>query len=322
MMRSLYRGQFMRAFALGAVAVLAAGACSSGAEEDASHGGGADGAITSTGDSPSSAGGSGTVGTTTAATTGTSSAGGATKTGGATTTAPAGPPAWSDCLPHGAVKTCAAYCAAVGSTCSNTCVSPYTGKPAGVLTFNNATCTSFAAGYTSACEGDVYPDAATRCCCGDPTFDSADSAPVILAFGTNVTSVSQGQQVIFTALVTDPDGADDVVGGTLLDEGGTTYGAFAMTPQEGSYQIALSWDQIGQVSPIDFVQGASAQRTFKAQFFDQAGHTVEQTVDLELTCNGQAACSGSCVDLMMDKLNCGACGHPCAGGACSQGNCQ
>lgn len=145
--------------------------------------------------------------------------------------------------------------------------------------------------------------------------------PVILSFGTNVTSLTQGEQVTFSAVVTDPDGIDDVIGGTLLDAGGATYGAFGSSAQEGAYQMILSWDQLHQVAPINFAQGATATRTFKAQFFDQAGHTVEKTVDVTLTCNGKAACSGTCVDLMTSSQSCGTCGHACSGGNCSQGKC-
>jgi hypothetical protein len=150
----------------------------------------------------------------------------------------------------------------------------------------------------------------------------ANQPPVILTFGTNVTSITQGQQVTFTAIVTDPDGIGDVIGGTLLDGGGATYGAFSTSAQEGAYQVMISWDQIDQVTSIDFAQGATPTRTFKAQFFDQGGHTAEKTVDITLTCNGNGACLGVCKNMSADAANCGTCGTKCATGAsCAQSAC-
>jgi hypothetical protein len=138
----------------------------------------------------------------------------------------------------------------------------------------------------------------------------ANSPPVILSFGTNVASITQGEQVQLTAVVTDPDG---------IDENGATYGAFATTAQEGAYQFSLSWDQLNQVTTIDFAAGATPQRTVKAQFFDQAGHMAEKTATITLTCKGEAACAGVCVNLLTDTKNCGSCGHAC--GTCDNGKC-
>jgi hypothetical protein len=86
--------------------------------------------------------------------------------GGACVDGPEGcGPAWSVCLPHGTVTTCLGYCASVGSTCSDSCTNPYTGMPAGVITFDNTSCTYYAPGFTVACGGDVFGYEATRCCC-------------------------------------------------------------------------------------------------------------------------------------------------------------
>jgi len=188
----------------------------------------------------------------------------------------------------------------------------------GAGTSSSTTGTGGSGGSGGATTGSTSSSSSGSSSSGSPPVNQP---PVILTFGTNVTSLTQGQQVTFSAVVTDPDGIDDVIGGTLLDGGSATYGAFGSSAQEGAYQMILSWDQIHQVSPINFAQGATATRTFKAQFFDQAAHTAEQTVNLTLTCNGNAACSGKCVNLMTDKQNCGTCGHVCTGGSCSQGKC-
>lgn len=47
---------------------------------------------------------------------------------------------------------------------------------------------------------------------------AADGGPVFLSFSTNVGKITQGESVTFTALLTDPDGVDDIVGGSLLSE--------------------------------------------------------------------------------------------------------
>lgn len=46
---------------------------------------------------------------------------------------------------------------------------------------------------------------------------SSGRPPQILNFATNVSDVRWNQSVRFTAIVTDPDGIDDLIGGQLLD---------------------------------------------------------------------------------------------------------
>ncbi len=150
----------------------------------------------------------------------------------------------------------------------------------------------------------------------------ANQPPVFLSFGTNVSSITQGQMVTISAVLTDPDGIDDIIGGTLLDGSGATYGAFATSGEEGAYELSVSWDQFNQVTSIDFDYGSTKQRVLKAQFFDQAGHSVEQSTSIKLTCNGDAACDGTCIDTKNSASNCGSCGHVCPDAAgCYEGKC-
>src|SRR5688572_16528714 len=57
-----------------------------------------------------------------------------------------------------------------------------------------------------------------------PTTSSTNppdpGAPVFLSLQTNVSKITAGESVIFTAVLTDPDGVDDIVGGTLSDQTG------------------------------------------------------------------------------------------------------
>lgn len=123
--------------------------------------------------------------------------------------------------------------------------------------------------------------------------DDASAPPVFLSFGTNVTSATEGDSVVFTAVLTDPDGIDDLIGGSLTSADGTVqYGSFATSGQEGSYSITVTWDALNQVESISF--GTMGSRELRAVFFDVAGNMVERTTTLQLTCGGLAACDGEC----------------------------
>lgn len=77
--------------------------------------------------------------------------------------------------------------------------------------------------------------------------------------------MTEGDTVRFTAVLTDPDGIDDLIGGALMtgDEQ-TQLGAFVTSGQEGSYSLVLSWDELNQSYDITFA--ASETREFRAVF--------------------------------------------------------
>lgn len=158
-----------------------------------------------------------------------------------------------------------------------------------------------------------------------PTSDSSTSppapgAPVFLSLKTNVSKVTAGEMVVFTAILTDPDGVDDIVGGELSDTSGVIgYGPFVAAGQEGTYSITLSWDAMHQAEAIQF-EGMDLARVFRAEFYDQAANKVSEDVNLALTCAEGSACDGVCVDIMADAEHCGACGGVCEGG-CDAGQC-
>ena len=162
---------------------------------------------------------------------------------------------------------------------------------------------------------------------GGPTPTSDDSssmpvegAPVFLSLQTSVAKITAGESVTFTAVLTDPDGVDDIVGGTLSDVTGKIgYGPFVAAGQPGTYSMMVSWDAMQQAEAIEF-ENAELMRGFRAEFYDQGAHKVHQDVDLALTCMNGSACDGVCTDLMTDAMNCGACAGVCATG-CSAGTC-
>jgi hypothetical protein len=147
--------------------------------------------------------------------------------------------------------------------------------------------------------------------------------PNIITFNTNSLDITQGESVVFSAVVTDPDGIDDVIGGTLLDvASGLSYGSFATAAAEGAYTLTVPWSEMHRLASINFT--AAITRTFRAEFFDAGGNRATRDVTLTLTCDGIAACSGVCTDLSTTE-NCGSCGNVCPargfGGACNEGVC-
>ncbi|MBW1811394.1 MAG: hypothetical protein JRJ87_24610 [Deltaproteobacteria bacterium] len=182
-------------------------------------------------------------------------------------------------------------------------------------------------GANGPASSDAGPDAGQAD--GDTDNPDADSQsdsdtnepPMILSFGTNVSDITEGESVTFTAVVSDPDGIDDLIGGALKSPDGTVvYGAFATSAQEGAYTLTITWNAVDQAQSIEFT--GEDTRTFLAEFFDISGHTVVEQVTIQLYCDTGAACDGKCVDLSTSSNNCGACRHACAvAGGCSSGAC-
>jgi hypothetical protein len=140
-------------------------------------------------------------------------------------------------------------------------------------------------------------------------------APQILMLSTNTALLRSDQTLLVTAVVTDPDGVDDLIGGTLLDPTtGGAYGAFVTSAAEGSYQVDLTWYDIDTVRPIN-APPAGAERRFLARFFDTAGGRAEAEVAVSLRCagDGLSACDGDCFDLDSDRDHCGSCDRALAG---------
>lgn len=200
----------------------------------------------------------------------------------------------------------------------------------------NAGCASL---NTSGCNSTCTPECGARVCGPDPVCGAScgtctdgtcnadgqceavsERSPRILSFTTNVSAITRGQSVTFSAIVTDPDGLADIVGGTLEGGSGQVYGTFSASGGAGAYSMSLSWNDMHLVAPIEFT--TEEQRTFMARFYDVAGNQVTQSAQVRLHCNGDAACAGTCADLMTDDLHCGTCGHVCEEPvSCYSGSC-
>jgi hypothetical protein len=119
--------------------------------------------------------------------------------------------------------------------------------------------------------------------------------------------------LIFSAVVTDPDGIDDLIGGILVNPSGNTYGAFITSAQEGTYSLTIRWADINAVDPI-YAEPGGSPRIFRAQFFDQGGNSISADLSITLACDDDAyaACAGECHFLEWDVQNCGVCHLECA----------
>jgi hypothetical protein len=148
------------------------------------------------------------------------------------------------------------------------------------------------------------------------TAGSEAGGPKILQLLTNVNTITEGEAVLITAVVTDPDGVDDLIGGSLTSEDGSIgYGAFATSGEEGAYSLSLPWGMIHQAQAIEF-ETPSIKRVFRAEFFDQGGKSAWKTVELTLNCGDglrvtPAACGGKCTDLDSDSEHCTKCSIAC-----------
>jgi hypothetical protein len=117
---------------------------------------------------------------------------------------------------------------------------------------------------------------------------------MFLSFGTNVATLTRDESVTFNAILTDPDGVAEIVGGTLrsADES-LEFGVFVAAGQPGAYSLSLSWAQLHQTQPIEF-DGGERPGGFRAVFFDQGGLKATDDLTLDLVCAEGAACGGGC----------------------------
>ena len=182
---------------------------------------------------------------------------------------------------------------------------------------------------TSLCSTTCQPDCSELECGPDPIcgiscgtcepgvcengqcVEPAVGAPVIVSFTTNLQIMEPGDNLIFSAIVTDPQGVDDVIGGTLQ--------AQLVEPMEPSpprrvkgLTLTLNWDDLDTVDPIATPPGGNT-RTFVAEFFDQSANATTATATISLQCEDTslAACGNRCVDIAEDLEHCGICNNAC-----------
>ena len=195
-----------------------------------------------------------------------------------------------------------------GIALADGCVPACTGLECGADPVCGAPCGSCASGACS--EG--------RCAPAD--------APRILSSAASSMRVTPTRPVTLSVVVTDPDGIDDLVGGTLVDTAGRAYGTFATDAAEGSYSLVVTWALVETIESIDTGPAErTAERSLVARFFDVEGNSVERRFVLTLQCDepSEAPCGGTCVDRGWSDEHCGACGFTCDFPArCTEGMCE
>ena len=146
---------------------------------------------------------------------------------------------------------------------------------------------------------------------GDP------GGPTIVSLDLNVSTIAPGETFTVSAIVTDPDGVDDVIGGQLQSgDGEIVFGTFETQAQEGAYSLVISFEEIGQAAPAAGTTSSEA-REFRAEFFDQSGAASWQTIGYTLQCDAGYLCDERCLDVecIPDLVPCGD-GSPCVAGSC------
>ena len=142
----------------------------------------------------------------------------------------------------------------------------------------------------TACASDSSPDESG-------TMTDPDG-PRFLTFGTDRASISvtpddseaAEEMIVLSAVLTDPDGVEDVVGGTLYVDGtNTTLGTFATSAQEGAYTMIVTWAQLAAPLAAKAEWSTDLEIPLRAEFFDQAGHVASKALTLSLSCEGGPA---------------------------------
>ena len=120
-----------------------------------------------------------------------------------------------------------------------------------------------------------------------------DGAPTILSLTLNATVLEEDDSLLVSAIVTDPDGIRDLVGGQLTDDSGdVALGTFATAAAEGAYEVTVPFDVLFELEVEE--EGATpVPRLLRATFFDQGGLSVTEMVSVELACSGGFTCGGT-----------------------------
>ncbi len=162
--------------------------------------------------------------------------------------------------------------------------------------------------------GDSSTSSETEGASADPTTDSGSSntAPVLLSTSINPASLAGAGSVTITVVATDPDGIDDLIGGTVSTPDGVSYGALVSAADEGAYSFEIDWDLLHTTASIEIPPNETELRPLTVTVFDQAGESVSEDLEviLEATQPGLGVCDGASVSLQTSSY-CGSCDFSC-----------
>lgn len=145
--------------------------------------------------------------------------------------------------------------------------------------------------------------------------------PEVIDVGLDVLVLREGEAVVITAVVVDPD--DDVREGELLGPGEPVlYGAMEQD-QSDRWRATVRWSDVHERWPLSFER--ELELPFTVRLVDAQGHEAEGQVTVRAICGGltDTACDGVCVDVQIDPAHCGGCDEPCMepSGRCVGGQC-
>jgi PIN domain nuclease of toxin-antitoxin system len=154
-----------------------------------------------------------------------------------------------------------------------------------------------------AADAEARPDA--QPVNGGPAFGSIRPATLAL---------TEGEQLAFEVVVTDPDGQADILAVNLRSADGTLIGPLTPIGQQ-TFAIQLTWRAMLALGPPGFLGSSTAELQVEA--LDRANHTVTLTVSLRLHCDAlpnAGPCNGVCRSLDT-ATDCGACRARCGSSA-------
>ena len=161
---------------------------------------------------------------------------------------------------------------------------------------------------------DATDDEGSSGSAGAGESGDAQTPPEIAMLSASAPDLRPDRSVTVVAVVTDPDGSDDVMGGTLHgSDPALAYGVFEPTG-EGVFELTISWDDAYALEGFSFEGVGEIPLT--ATFRDHGGATADRGLTLALACGGEldapAVCAaGECTDLASDLDNCSSCGTAC-----------
>jgi hypothetical protein len=179
-----------------------------------------------------------------------------------------------------------------GSTSGGSSGGTSAGMTTGTTGTTTGTTSSSTGGGTSGTSGSPSSSSTT----GGTSGSTTGGVPMILSLAANTQTLHSDETLVFTAILTDSAGVDQVIGGHLVDPTSkASYGAFSTSPTKGAYSLTLTWEAINTVASID-AGAMGVTRTFRAEFFDQDSQSTSQDLVVTLRCakDGDVAGSGSC----------------------------
>ncbi len=211
------------------------------------------------------------------------------------------------------------------------CGSDATPKGKGAIDINNSSMSDAGTNNVdpnNVSNPDMGPDTVP-----DATMSSQD-APTIIELGASPSRISEGQSTLVSAIVTDPQGVEDIVAGRLLDGQTSDLIGNFRSIGGGSFEIDVSWSLLDSFRPISFGPNGT-QRSLTAEFIDNANERSTRSLSITLDCEGLSACegtcgfetcNGACLDPFEDYFsdeNCGGCGVSCrADQTCGNQGCE